>query len=106
MHKLRRKFTKWYYRKGYKATYLYTTDNYVFSCPWYVKPLLFLFSPSIYNREIGEELTRGFWKGIEKIMKENEQSNYETSKSEISNTARDPKDYERQVKEFARKMGI
>ena len=106
MRKLRRKFTKWYYRKGYKATYLYTVDNYVFSCPWYVKPLLFLFSPSIYNREIGKKFTREFWKGIGRSMKENKQSNYETSKSEISITATDPKDYERQVKELARKMGI
>lgn len=34
------------------------------------------------------------------------QSNYETAKTETSNTAKDPKDYERQVKELARKMGI
>lgn len=106
MNKLRRKFTKWYFRKGYNATYHYIIDNYVFDCPWYVKPLLFLFSPSIYDREIGKEFARGFWKGIERSMKENKQSNYETSKFEISNTATDPKDYERQVKELARKMGI
>ena len=34
------------------------------------------------------------------------QSNYETAKAKISKTAKDPKDYERQVKELARKMGI
>ena len=34
------------------------------------------------------------------------QTTYETAKAEISNTATDPKDYERQVKELARKMKI
>ena len=34
------------------------------------------------------------------------QRKYEELKAEISNTATHPKDYERQVKELARKMGI
>ena len=34
----------------------------------------------------------------------NKQSAYETAKAEISKTAKDSKDYERQVKELARKM--
>ena len=36
----------------------------------------------------------------------NKQSTYETAKAEISNTATDPKDYERQVKALARKIKI
>lgn len=36
----------------------------------------------------------------------NKQSTYEKAKAEISKTATDPKDYERQVKELARKMKI
>lgn len=34
------------------------------------------------------------------------QIKYEELKAKIANTAKDPKDYERQVKELARKMGI
>lgn len=34
------------------------------------------------------------------------QRKYEELKAKISNTATDPKDYERQVKELARKMGM
>lgn len=34
------------------------------------------------------------------------QATYEKLKAEIANTATDPKDYERQVKELARKMGM
>ena len=36
----------------------------------------------------------------------NKQRKYEELKAEISNTATDPKDYERQVKELAKKMKI
>ena len=36
----------------------------------------------------------------------NKQLAYETAKAEISKTAKDSKDYEKQVKELARKMGI
>ena len=34
------------------------------------------------------------------------QTTYEKVKAEISNTATDPKDYERQVKELAKKMNV
>ena len=36
----------------------------------------------------------------------NKQSAYEKTKAEISKTAKNSKDYEKQVKELARKMGI
>lgn len=36
----------------------------------------------------------------------NKQSAYEKAKAEISKTAKDSKDYERQVKELAMKIGI
>lgn len=36
----------------------------------------------------------------------NKQLTYETAKAETSKTATDPKDYERQVKALARKLGI
>lgn len=57
MTNLRKKFTKWYYRKGYRmmwATCLYGdgVSEMIFSCPWWVKPLVeFLFSPSVYYAE-------------------------------------------------------
>ena len=34
------------------------------------------------------------------------QTAYETAKAKISKTAKDPKDYEKQIKELARRMGI
>lgn len=61
MTKLRSKFTKWYYRKGYRMEY--RTCDYadgvaemIFTCPFYVKPLVyFFFSPCVYYREVGFE---------------------------------------------------
>lgn len=54
MNKLRERFTKWYVKKGYKFTYD-GTDPFnpmpVYDCPKSVKPLLVLFSPSIYFKE-------------------------------------------------------
>lgn len=50
--KLKTKFTKWYVRKGYVFGYDGNIPPKAYwSCPWYVKPLLFLFSPSIYDVE-------------------------------------------------------
>lgn len=59
MTNLRKKFTKWYYHKGYRM--MYTACPYsdgvaemIFSCPWWVKPLVkFFFSPSVYYAEEG-----------------------------------------------------
>lgn len=60
---IRRKFTEWYVEKGYKFGYnlpeIKIIEKYpfllrtkaqstYFDCPVWVKPILFLFSPSIY----------------------------------------------------------
>lgn len=56
---LRKKFTKWYYRKGYRmmwhtCPYGDGVSEMIFSCPWWVKPLVeFFFSPSVYYAEEG-----------------------------------------------------
>lgn len=71
MRKWREKFTKWYVCKGYTFGY---DENLcaVWNCPWYIKPLLFLFSPSIYDIEkITKTFVNGFLKGLnESIEKE------------------------------------
>ena len=65
---LRKKFTLWYIRKGYKFGY----DNdivcpkAIWTCPWYIKPLLFLFSPSVYVKmsNTGKSIVDGFLAGF------------------------------------------
>jgi hypothetical protein len=48
----RTKFTKWYYRKGYKIDYADGIGRIVYICPWWVKPLTaYFFSPSAYFQE-------------------------------------------------------
>ena len=59
---LKRRFTLWYIRRGYTFGYDYTnlSPDYdcviipkaVWECPWWVKPLLIFFSPSIYSHEV------------------------------------------------------
>ena len=49
-YKHRKKFTEWYRKMGYAF------NGIEFRCPWYVKPFLFLFSPSIYFYKLGEEI--------------------------------------------------
>ena len=57
MDNLREKFTKWYYRKGYRMSYKpcdYSDGvaELIFHCPWWIRPFVeFFFSPSIYYRE-------------------------------------------------------
>lgn len=58
----KRKFTLWYIRRGYTFDYVFDyvcpdddrviLPRAVFECPWWVKPLLILFSPSIYSHEV------------------------------------------------------
>lgn len=58
------RFTKWYVRKGYAFGY---DDCYngIWNCPWYIKPLLFLFSPSVYSLEAwGNPICTGFIDGF------------------------------------------
>jgi hypothetical protein len=43
----------------------YTFDMYTgWHCPWWVEPLLFLFSPSTYTYEEGRKLAKGFLEGM------------------------------------------
>ena len=59
MTNLRAKFTRWYYRKGYRMSwvtcpYADGVSEMIFRCPWWLRPLVtFLFSPSIYYAEEG-----------------------------------------------------
>lgn len=54
---LRKKFTKWYYRKGYRMLWVPCpygdgTNEMIFTCPWWTKFLTyFFFSPSVYYAE-------------------------------------------------------
>ena len=89
MKRLRRKFTEWYFRKGYTFGYDFTgietiggddifpamptsMPRAVWNCPWYVKPFLFLFSPSIYFCEITKSFAEDFAKGLSKGLEEND----------------------------------
>lgn len=71
MNKIKRAFTKWYIRKGYifECELTYSGRTY-WGCPRWVRPLLFLFSPSIY---VLETLTKPFVEGFEQGIKENKQ---------------------------------
>ena len=52
------KFTKWYYRKGYRmeyepVDYADGVGRLTYICPWWVRPLAsWLFSPSVYYHEV------------------------------------------------------
>lgn len=73
MINLRKKFTKWYYRKGYRM--MYTACPYgdgvaemIFSCPWWVKPLVELFfSPSVYYGEQADHLSTVVERRLEEL---------------------------------------
>lgn len=61
MSNFRIKFTKWYYRKGYRMEWK-TCDfgdgvaEMIFRCPLWVRPLVYyFFSPCVYYREAGYE---------------------------------------------------
>lgn len=86
MRNLRVRFTKWYIKRGYEFGYhmthfldydyaSYATDLYgmcgkvesYFKCPWWVKPLLVFFSPSVYTVEAqGKCFVKGFEEGLKK----------------------------------------
>ena len=62
-HNINRKFTYWYIKRGYTFEY----DNYepVWHCPWWVRPLLIFFSPSIYlMRKCGDLFCENFRKAL------------------------------------------
>ncbi len=84
--KLKKRFTKWYVKKGYTFGYDFsecemvggddifppmpkTAPAAVWNCPWWVKPFLFLFSPSVYAVEAwGKQFIDGFMAGLQMGM--------------------------------------
>lgn len=70
MNKLRERFTKWYYRKGYRMEYRDCSIGkseleLIFHCPWWVRPLVYLFwSPCVYYHEQGYDFAKGFMAGF------------------------------------------
>lgn len=83
---IKERFTKWYIRKGYRFYYkvnpiksLYTDDDIKFFdsdleakflCPWYIRPLLIFFSPSVYMyHEYGKVIAENFMKGMEEAKR-------------------------------------
>ena len=70
MGNFRERFTKWYYRKGYRMKYKpcdygSCVAELIFFCPWWVRPLVeWLFSPCVYYRESGYDLANGFLEGF------------------------------------------
>ena len=67
MRYLRRRFTYWYIKRGYIFGY---DDhmNTIWKCPWWVKPLLIFFSPSVYfRRKYGELFCESFEKGLSDV---------------------------------------
>ena len=46
---LKKIFTKWCYKKGYKVRY--SQKKLYLMCPWYIKPFSFLFSRSVFEEE-------------------------------------------------------
>ena len=87
---IKKRFTKWYVKKGYTFGYDFskcetiggddifppmplTQPVVVWRCPWYIKPFLFLFSPSIYAAEDwGKQVIDGFMAGMQMKMEAKE----------------------------------
>lgn len=75
MNDFRTRFTKWYYRKGYRM--MYKPCNYtdgvaelIFYCPLWVRLLAeFFFSPSVYYSEAGSDFAENFIVGFEQSLK-------------------------------------
>jgi hypothetical protein len=93
MKNLREKFTKWYIKRGYEFGYDYSNHIYIdtdgtyihenccdilpndiseiksyFKCPWWVRPLLIFFSPSVYFRDtLGKMIINSLKAGIESV---------------------------------------
>lgn len=75
MNNLRERFTKWYYRKGYRAVYKDSGPGskdveLIFYCPWWVIPLVWFFwSPSAYWTELGHDYADAFLQGLSSLNK-------------------------------------
>ena len=72
---LRKKFTLWYIRRGYTFDYIFdqkspeddrvTIARAEWVCPWWVRPLLIFFSPSVYSNEAwGKQFVEGLRKAL------------------------------------------
>ena len=87
---IKKRFTKWYVKKGYKFGYDFTDvpvydDGFmktpagvpksVWHCPWWVKPLLIFFSPSVYFMSYGNMFMDGFLDGLKNEMEAKEDGN-------------------------------
>lgn len=65
MDNLRRRFSSWYYRKGYRAVYRPESVELLFACPIWIRPLVFIFfSPCTYYREAAYDLSDGLTAGL------------------------------------------
>lgn len=77
MNDLRTRFTKWYYRKGYRMVYRPCdygdgVAELIFFCPWWVRPFVeLLFSPTVFYHEHGLDFREYFTAGLDHKLKEN-----------------------------------
>lgn len=61
--RVREKFTRWYFKRGY--TLDLGVDRIYYGCPWWVKPFVSLISPSLYNiLFINNIVAEGFEEGL------------------------------------------
>lgn len=73
MREIRSKFTRWYIKRGYTFNYeiprLGTIECCArWDCPWWVRPLLIFFSPSVYViHAIGNQYAENLRRGIEEM---------------------------------------
>ena len=77
INRIRKAFTKWYIKRGWTSGYHFIYDEesehpthpvdaeIYFTCPWWARPLLIFFSPSVYTFETtGRALLDGFMEGM------------------------------------------
>lgn len=76
---LKKRFTKWFVRKGYRFSYD-EQGRTVFMCPIWVKPFLVLFSPSVYMHIVGIEAGRALQEGIKAGLAGGKEANHETDR--------------------------
>ena len=88
---MKQRFTKWYVKKGYKFRYDFLSVSVVgdelfplacdvprtvFNCPFWVKPFLIFFSPSVYFAEaVGKTICNAFLEGINKALSKEADTN-------------------------------
>lgn len=74
MKDIKRRFTEWYIRKGYRFYYKVRFNGDIpearWISPWYIKPLLILFSPTVYFYKMyGNMIVENFMKGMEEARR-------------------------------------